>query len=100
MTANLRDEVANLIIELTSRSLALLVELSLTGADVVFSDNYFNLSRWSDGSRFPARCLPVGLWTRRKKLFAFAPSTTLIHTALQIKRLEFFLRALSGQVTL
>ena len=32
-----------LIIELTSRSLALLVELSLTDADVVFSDNYFNL---------------------------------------------------------
>jgi len=32
-----------LIAELTSRSLALLVELSLTGADVVFSDNYFNL---------------------------------------------------------
>src|SRR3990170_2879897 len=34
-------------------------------------------------SRFPARCLPVGLWTRHEKHFAFAPSTTLIHTALQ-----------------
>jgi beta-mannosidase len=43
VTANLRDENNQLIIELTSRSLALLVEVSLTDADVVFSDNYFNL---------------------------------------------------------
>jgi beta-mannosidase len=32
-----------LIIELVSHSMAPLVEISLTGADVVFSDNYFNL---------------------------------------------------------
>ena len=37
------DENGQLIIDLTSRSLALLVEISLTDADVVFSDNYFNL---------------------------------------------------------
>ncbi len=43
VTADLRCEGDQLIVELTSRSLALLVEVSLTGADVVFSDNYFNL---------------------------------------------------------
>jgi beta-mannosidase len=41
--ANLRTENDQLIVELTSQSLALLVEVSLAGADVVFSDNYFNL---------------------------------------------------------
>src|SRR3989304_9178400 len=34
-------------------------------------------------SRFPARCLPVGLWTGHEKHFAFVLSMTLIHTALQ-----------------
>ncbi|CAG1012196.1 partial beta-mannosidase, partial [Anaerolineales bacterium] len=43
MTAKLRSEKGQLIVELTSKSLALLVELSLEGANVVFSDNYFNL---------------------------------------------------------
>jgi beta-mannosidase len=43
VTADMRCEGDQLIVELTSRSLALLVEVSLTGADVVFSDNYFNL---------------------------------------------------------
>jgi beta-mannosidase len=43
MTAALRIEKSQLVVELTSRSLALLVELSLADADVVFSDNYFNL---------------------------------------------------------
>jgi len=33
----------SLIAELTSHSLALLMEVSLPGSDVVFSDNYFNL---------------------------------------------------------
>jgi beta-mannosidase len=32
-----------LAIELSARSLARLVECSLTGADVIFSDNYFDL---------------------------------------------------------
>ncbi len=31
------------MVELTSQALALLVEVSLAGADIVFSDNYFNL---------------------------------------------------------
>jgi beta-mannosidase len=43
VTADLHEENGQLIIDLTSRSLALLVEVSLTDADVVFSDNYFNL---------------------------------------------------------
>ena len=43
VTANLHNEGGQLLIDLTSRSLALLVEVSLTDADVVFSDNYFNL---------------------------------------------------------
>jgi beta-mannosidase len=58
--ANLRIEGGQLIIELTSQSLALLVELSLTGADVVFSDNYFNLPK---GRVVEVSCpMPAG-WT-------------------------------------
>jgi len=38
----LRQEDKILVIELTSRSLARFVELSFTGIDVVFSDNYFD----------------------------------------------------------
>ena len=43
IVANLRAEQGQLVIELTARSLARLVEVSLEGADVVFSDNYFDL---------------------------------------------------------
>jgi beta-mannosidase len=43
ISVNMKNHNGNLIIELASRSLALLVEVSLEGADVVFSDNYFNL---------------------------------------------------------
>jgi beta-mannosidase len=43
ITVNLQDQNGDLVIELNSNSLALLVEVSLTDADVVFSDNYFNL---------------------------------------------------------
>ena len=43
VTVDLRSEKGQLIVGLTSRSLALLVALSLEGADVIFSDNYFNL---------------------------------------------------------
>ena len=43
ITVNLQRQNGELIVELISHSLALLVEVSLTGADVVFSDNYFNL---------------------------------------------------------
>jgi beta-mannosidase len=40
---DLHSEGDQLVVELTSQSLALLVEVSLLGTDVVFSDNYFNL---------------------------------------------------------
>jgi beta-mannosidase len=43
MTVDIHSEKGKLIFELSSRSLALLVELSLKGVDVIFSDNYFNL---------------------------------------------------------
>jgi beta-mannosidase len=60
MTVNLRGEGGQLMVELTSHSLALLVEGSLTGADVVFSDNYFNLPA---GRTARISCpLPAG-WT-------------------------------------
>ena len=41
--ANILASAGQLSIELTSHSLALLVEVSLPGSEVVFSDNYFNL---------------------------------------------------------
>ena len=68
VAAELTSEHDQMIVELTSRSLALLVELSLTGADVVFSDNYFNLP--------PGRTvrisgkLPAG-WTLKEAKEAF-----------------------------
>jgi len=37
------EDGGQLVIDLTSRSLALLVEVSLPGSDVIFSDNYFTL---------------------------------------------------------
>ena len=40
---SLHSRNGELIVELSSRSLAQLIEVSLPGADVVFSDNYFNL---------------------------------------------------------
>ena len=43
LSAKVRKEKEQLMIELTSHSLAVLVELSLDGSDVVFSDNYFTL---------------------------------------------------------
>jgi beta-mannosidase len=43
VSAKLRRETDRVSVELTSRSLARLVELSLDGADVVLSDNYFDL---------------------------------------------------------
>ena len=41
--ANVQIQNGELIVELISHSLAVLVEVSLIGADVVFSDNYFSL---------------------------------------------------------
>ena len=43
ISVNLQSQGKELIVELTAHSLALLVEVSLIGTDVVFSDNYFNL---------------------------------------------------------
>jgi beta-mannosidase len=64
----LHDESETLIIELTSRSLALLVEVSLTDADVVFSDNYFSLPA---GRTTRISCpLPAG-WTLDQAQKAF-----------------------------
>jgi beta-mannosidase len=68
VTVDLSDERGQLIVELTSRSLALLVEVSLTGADVVFSDNYFNLP---PGRTARISCpLPAG-WTLSQAQKAF-----------------------------
>jgi beta-mannosidase len=60
ITVNLQSQKGELIVELISHSLALLVEVSLIGADVVFSDNYFNLP--SGRSIQISSPLPVG-WT-------------------------------------
>jgi beta-mannosidase len=58
--ANLRAEKDQLIIELSAQSLARLVEVALDGADVVFSDNYFDLPA---GRTITVSCPePVG-WT-------------------------------------
>ncbi len=43
ISVDLRSEKDQIIVELTSRSLACLVECALEGADVVFSDNYLDL---------------------------------------------------------
>jgi beta-mannosidase len=63
ITGNLHSQNGEIIIELTARSLALLVEVSLSGADTVFSDNYFNLPA---GRPTRISCpLPAG-WTLSK----------------------------------
>lgn len=43
VTANLRCEECLLVVDLAAQSLARLVELSLEGVPVIFSDNYFDL---------------------------------------------------------
>ena len=68
LRARLSKDKNQLLIEVTSRSLALLVELSLEGADVVFSDNYFNLPA---GRTVEVSCpLPAG-WTLSRARKAF-----------------------------
>jgi len=60
VTAILRSDGGQLTVELTARSLARLVELSLDGVDVIFSDNYFDLPA---GRTVTISCpLPTG-WT-------------------------------------
>lgn len=56
--SNLTLKEGTLAIELTARSLARLVECSLTGADVIFSDNYFDLP--AQKSVIVTTPLPVG----------------------------------------
>jgi beta-mannosidase len=68
ISSDLHLEKGILNIELTSRSLALLVEVSLNDADVVFSDNYFNLP---PGRIVKVSCpLPAG-WTLSRARKAF-----------------------------
>jgi beta-mannosidase len=63
ITVNLQSQNDEIIVELMSHSLALFVEVSFTGAEVVFSDNYFNLpSRRATQISCP---LPAG-WTLSK----------------------------------
>ena len=60
INTKLHETLGQLIIEMNSQSLALNVEVSLTGADVVFSDNYVNLP---PGRTVQISCaLPSG-WT-------------------------------------
>jgi beta-mannosidase len=60
LTAGLQIEGGQLKIDLTSSTLAMLLELSLAGADVVFSDNYFSLPA---GRKVTITCpMPDG-WT-------------------------------------
>jgi beta-mannosidase len=54
------DAQQNLAVRLTSKSLARLVELSLEGADVVFSDNYFDLP---SGREIVITCPMPQKWT-------------------------------------
>jgi beta-mannosidase len=68
ITVNLRSEGGQLNIELSSHSLALLVEVSLAGTDVVFSDNYFNLPAGRAAQIFCP--LPAG-WTLSRARKAF-----------------------------
>jgi beta-mannosidase len=69
VTVELSDENGELNIDLTSRSLALLLEVSLAGVDVVFSDNYFNLPA---GRKARISCpLPSG-WTLSQARKAFS----------------------------
>jgi beta-mannosidase len=60
ISVNLHSAGDQLVAELTSKSLAVLVELSLNNADVVFSDNYFPLPA---GRTVKITCpMPAG-WT-------------------------------------
>ena len=63
ITASLDCHGKQLIIDLTSRTLALLVELSFAGIDVIFSDNYFSLPA---GRTVRVSCpMPAG-WTLKR----------------------------------
>jgi beta-mannosidase len=60
VTPKVHEENGQLVVELVSRSFARLLELSLEGADVVFTDNYFDLPA---GRKVAVSCpMPAG-WT-------------------------------------
>ena len=66
--ANLHTQGDQFVAELTSQSLAILVEVALNNADVVFSDNYFNLPV---GRTVQISCpLPAG-WTLERAIKEF-----------------------------
>ncbi len=67
-----------LVVDLSARSLARLVECSLTGADVVFSDNYFDLPAQESRSVLRLPCRPDGIWPGPGQRSKYAPSTTRI----------------------
>lgn len=81
ITTSLQIQDGQLLVKLVARSLALLVELSLTGAEVVFSDNYFNLPA---GRAIQVSCsLPAG-WTlseAEKQLRVFSVYNSYAHQA-------------------
>jgi len=60
---DLRCEENHVIAEVTAQTLAVLVEVSLGDADVVFSDNYFNLPA---GRTVRVTCLLPHGWTLQK----------------------------------
>ena len=65
VAAILRNDGGQLIVELTARSLARLVELSLDGADVIFSDNYFDLPAQTYHDDLVPTAGLAGRWSRR-----------------------------------
>jgi len=60
IAATVRNEADHLAVDLQSGSAARLVELSLEGADVIFSDNYFDLPA---GRQVTITCPVPGNWT-------------------------------------
>lgn len=68
VNVNLRSERGELIVELKSHTLALLVELSLEGTDTVFSDNYVNLPA---GRTKQLSCPMPAEWTLNQAQKAF-----------------------------
>jgi beta-mannosidase len=68
LSADLHEKKGQLVINVTSRTLALRVEVSLAGSDVVFSDNYFNLP--ADRTAIISCPMPAG-WTLRQAQNAF-----------------------------
>ena len=60
ISVNLQEQDGELSVELIPNTLALLVEVSLAGTDVIFSDNYLNLPA---GRAVQITCpMPAG-WT-------------------------------------